>query len=381
MIYLDNAATSWPKPPEVLDAVTHFLQENGANPGRSGHRRSVEASRIVYAAREALCQLVNGPDPLRVVFGHNITDALNLALFGLLRSGDHVVTSSMEHNSVMRPLSILKLRGLEVSVVKCSSEGYLNPYEVEAAIRPDTRLLVINHGSNVTGTVQPLKEIGSISRKHNTLLLVDCAQTAGAFPIDMKDDAIDLLAFTGHKALLGLTGTGGLIIGERVDVDQLIPLKFGGTGSHSESELQPSFLPDKYESGTINAVGLAGLNAGVRWLLDCGLASVRAHEKELIDLLLDGLSSIPAITVYGGHATDNHVATVGFNVAGLQPSDVALQLDDNFEIMCRSGLHCAPAAHRTIGTFPIGCVRFSLGMFTSKTEIDAVLSAVNELRL
>ena len=263
MIYFDNAATSWPKPPCVTEAMVHFLQEVGANPGRSGHRLSVEAGRIVYAAREAVAELFHAPDPLRVVFGHNVTEALNLALHGLLRPGDHVITSSVEHNSVMRPLRALEQEGVELTVVPCSPEGCLDPADVQAAVRRNTTMIALNHASNVVGTLLPVAQVGRIARECDTLLLVDAAQTAGAYPIDVQADGIDLLAFTGHKSLYGPMGTGGLIVGERVNVRHMAPLKRGGTGSRSEHEAQPDFLPDLCESGTPNAVGLAGLHASL----------------------------------------------------------------------------------------------------------------------
>jgi selenocysteine lyase/cysteine desulfurase len=243
MIYFDNAATSWPKPPGVAEEMVRFLQDVGANPGRSGHSRSVEAARVVYAAREAIAELFNIADPLRVVLGANATEGLNLALSGLLRKGDHVITSSMEHNSVMRPLRALERSGITVTQIPCKSDGRIDPADAETAIRENTKLIVINHASNVVGTLQPIAEIGRIARKHDLLFLVDAAQSAGAYPIDMIADRIDLLAFTGHKALFGPTGTGGLVIGERVQLDGLEPLKRGGTGSLSEQEEQPDSSP------------------------------------------------------------------------------------------------------------------------------------------
>ena len=240
MIYFDNAATSWPKPPSVAEAMVHFLNEVGANPGRSAHRLSVEASRIVYDAREALAQLFNIPDPLRIVFGSNATEALNMALRGILRPGHHVITSSMEHNSVMRPLRALERQGVEVTVVQCSPEGFLDPAGMEAAVRPNTAMIALNHASNVVGTLLPVAEVGRIARRHGLLLLVDAAQTGGAYPIDVQADGIDLLGFTGHKSLYGPMGTGGLVIGERVDVARMEPLKRGGTGSRSEKEFTKS---------------------------------------------------------------------------------------------------------------------------------------------
>ncbi len=379
MIYFDNAATSWPKPPAVAKAMLHFLNEVGANPGRAAHRRAVESGRIVYEAREAVATLFNAPDPLRVVFGLNVTEALNLALWGYLRPGDHVITSSMEHNSVMRPLRALERAGIELTVMQCSPAGFLDPIDVEAAIRPNTVMVALNHGSNVLGSILPAAEVGQICRRRDLLLLVDAAQTGGAYPVNMQADRIDLLAFTGHKALCGPMGTGGLIVGERVDVARLRPLKRGGTGSNSELEEQPDFLPDMCESGTPNTVGLAGLAAGVQWVLGQGVAAIRAHEVELTQRLIGRLQAVAGVTVYGGLDPERQTATVSFNVAGKAPSEVGLRLDDEYGIMCRVGLHCAPAAHRTIGTFPDGTVRFGLSAFNTLDEVDAAVEAVAKL--
>ncbi len=382
MIYFDNAATSWPKPPGVAEAMVHFLNHVGANPGRSGHRLSLEAGRIVYEARELIAQLLNAPDPLRVVFGANATEALNLAMLGYLQPGDHVITSSMEHNSVMRPLRAMAAAdgrcdgAIELTVVPCSPEGFLDPADLEKALRPQTAMIVLNHGSNVCGSLLPVRQAGEIARRHGCLLLVDAAQTAGACPIDLEVDRIDLLAFTGHKALGGPMGTGGLIIGERVDLDRLTPLKCGGTGSRSEREVQPDFLPDMCESGTVNAVGLAGLAAGVRWVLDRGVEAIRQHEVELAQPLIDGLREIPGVAVYGGLDATRQTATISFNIAGLEPSEVGLRLDEEYDLMCRVGLHCAPAAHKTLGTFPKGAVRFGLSAFNTLEEVDMALQAV-----
>jgi len=379
IIYLDNAATSFPKPPQVVEAIVHFLTEIGANAGRSGHRLSIEAGRIVYETREALAELFNISDPLRIVFGHNVTEMINLVLTGFLRPGDHVVTSSMEHNSVMRPLRALEREGVEVSVVQCSREGFLDPADLEKALRPNTRLIVLNHASNVTGTILPVKEAGWIARQRGIFLLVDAAQTAGAYPIDAEADGIDFLAFTGHKGLFGPTGTGGLYIGPRVPLEELKPLKRGGTGSRSELEEQPDFLPDKYESGTQNAAGLAGLGAGVRFILERGVEEIRRHEMELTALLLEGLSSIERVKLYGPADLSMRVGIISFNIEGMEPSDVALALDVEFGIMCRPGLHCAPSAHRTIGTFPKGTVRFSVGFFNTKEDVEKAIEAVKKL--
>jgi cysteine desulfurase family protein len=385
MIYFDNAATSWPKPPGVAEAMTHFIDEVGANPGRAAHRQAIESGRIVYGAREAVCELFHAPDPLRLVWCKNVTEALNLALRGLLRPGDHVVTSSIEHNSMMRPLRALEGAperhpgGVEVTVVECSPSGVLDPVEVEAAIRPNTRMVALNHASNVVGTLLPVAEVGAICRERDLLLLVDAAQTGGAYPVDVQADKIDLLGFTGHKSLGGPMGTGGLIIGERVDEAQIDPLIRGGTGSRSEYEVQPDFLPDMCESGTPNVVGLAGLEAGVRWVLGRGVQAIRAHEVALTQTLIEGLRSIPGAIVYGTLDPELQMATVSFNIDGMVSSLVGLRLDDEYGIGCRVGLHCAPTAHKTLGTFPGGTVRFGLSAFNTAEEVEVALGAVRQL--
>jgi len=379
MVYFDNAATSWPKPPGVAEAMVRFLENVGANPGRAAHRRANEAGRIVYAAREAVCELFDAPDPLRLAWCKNVTEALNLALRGLLRAGDHVVTSSIEHNAVMRPLRALQRRGVELTIVPCSPAGVLDPQDVSRAIRPHTRLVVLNGASNVIGTLLPVREVGAICRRRGPLLVVDAAQTAGAFPIDVGQDGIDLLAFTGHKSLGGPMGTGGLIVGERVDERQIEPLLRGGTGSRSEHEEQPDFMPDRFESGTPNVPGLAGLEVGVRWVLEHGIEAIRTHEVALTGRLIEGLRRIPGVQVYGPMDPELQTATVSFNIAGIPPSEAGLRLDDEYGIMCRVGLHCSPAAHRTIGTFAQGTVRFGLSSFNTTAEIDEALSAVSAL--
>lgn len=376
MTYLDNAATSWPKPPEVAAAMAAFLTDVGANPGRSAHRRSLDSARIVEDAREAVADLVNAPNPLSVIFTANATEALNLALCGLLAPGDHVVTTGMEHNAVMRPLRALEADGVALTQVACGPDGTLLPSDVEAAITPRTRLIVATHASNVTGTLMPIADLGRIARAHGVLLLVDAAQTAGAYPIDVQADAIDLLAFTGHKALLGPMGTGGLVIGERVDVAAMRPLKRGGTGSRSESEEQPTFLPDKFEAGTPNVVGLAGLAAGVRWVLSRGVEQIRAHEQVLTATLLDSLHGIPGVRIVGPDDPARQVACVSFTLDGVVASDAAFEFDDRFDLACRVGLHCAPSAHRTLGTAPHGTIRFSLGALSTLDDVTAACEAV-----
>jgi len=378
VIYLDNAASSWPKPDETWQAMEHFMRHIGANPGRSGHRLSIEAGRILMDAREALAELFGIDDPLRLVFTRNATEALNLAICGILRPGDHCITSGMEHNSVMRPLRALEKKGVEITLTPCSSQGELDPQQIEKAIKANTKLVVITHASNVIGTLMPIDSIGKITRKHGVLLCIDAAQTAGAYPIDVKKMHIDLLAFTGHKALYGPQGTGGLYIREGLEAD-LEPLIRGGTGSRSEFQEQPDFLPDKCESGTPNTVGVAGLGAGARFILTQGVARIRAKERALTSMLIEGLGSIPGISVYGCGDAERQVAICSFNIAGLTPSEVTMELDEEYAIMSRPGLHCAPAAHQTIGTFPQGTARLSAGYFTIAEDIAVALEAVGKI--
>ncbi|MGI6207335.1 MAG: aminotransferase class V-fold PLP-dependent enzyme [Anaerolineae bacterium] len=376
MIYLDNAATSWPKPPEVAQAMCDFLERAGGNPGRSGHSLSIEAGRVVYRVREQVAELFSVADPLRVIFTLNATHALNLALKGLLRPGDHVVTTGVEHNAVMRPLRRLEAEGVQVTVVPCHSDGSLNPAAIREALRPATRLVTMTHASNVVGTILPVAEVAAIAHEGHALLLVDAAQTAGALPLDMGALGIDLLAFTGHKSLLGPPGTGGLILGPNVDPNALAPLIEGGTGSRSESEQQPPDLPDRYESGTPNGVGIAGLGAGIAWVQEQGVDTIRERERELVAALIEGLSQIPGVTVYGSKDPDRCVAVVSFTAEGHTVSEIGFRLDEEYGVLCRVGLHCAPAAHRTIGTFPSGTVRLSPGPFTSMSNIEATVAAV-----
>jgi cysteine desulfurase family protein len=318
-------------------------------------------------------------DSSRIVFTHNATESINLALKGLLKPGDHVITSSMEHNSVMRPLRDLEKKGVELSIVHCSEKGQLDPQEVGKKIRSSTRMVVLNHASNVTGTLLPIREVGQIARKHNLFFLVDAAQTAGAYPIDVEREGIDFLAFTGHKSLYGPQGTGGLVIGVRVNEKEMIPLKQGGTGSRSEFEEQPDFLPDRFESGTPNSVGIAGLLAGIQFVLEKGIEQIRNYEISLIQKLIDGLKEFPQIRLYGPEYGLDRTATLSFNVAHLSPSEVAFRLEREFGILCRPGLQCAPAAHRTIGTFPEGTVRFSLSYLNNEEHVDQALQAVSHL--
>lgn len=377
-IYFDNAATSWPKPEEVYRAVDDCLRNYGANPGRGGHRLSLQAGRMVLETRECLAFLFNVPDSSRLVFTANVTEAINLALKGLLNPGDHVVITSMEHNAVVRPLWGLKATRVEVTVVNCSPEGHLEPEAVERALRPNTRLVCVNHASNVVGTIQPIGEVGKITARHGVLFLVDCAQTAGVLPLDVQKMGIDLLAFTGHKGLLGPTGTGGLYIREGIE---LRPLKEGGTGSRSEMLTQPEEMPDRYESGTLNTTGLAGLGAGVKFILKEGLEKILQHERELTAQIIEGLRGIKGVVLYGPRRVEERTAVVSFNLKDQEASQVSFALDQVFNIATRAGLHCAPLAHQTIGTLEMGTVRVSPGYFNTTKEVEHFLSAVHYLAL
>lgn len=374
MIYLDNAATSRPKPLEVIDAMVNYMTEVCANSGRSGHRLAISASRIVYDTRSAIAKLFNIKDPLRVIFTLNATEGLNLAIKGLLHEHDHVITSSMEHNSVMRPLRAMERSGLEVTVVRCSPTGFLDPDLMMKAIKRNTKAIVVNHASNVTGSIAPVEKISEIAKEHGLIFILDAAQTAGCYPIDAQKIHSDLLIFTGHKSLYGPTGVGGIYINEGIDPE---PLKYGGTGSKSEEEYQPDFTPDKYESGTLNIVGIAGLGAGVNFILREGIESIRKREIKLTQKLIDGLSSIDGVILYGGVEAKKQLGIVSFNIEGYSPSEVGYYLDDKFDIMCRVGLHCAPCAHKTIGTFPEGTVRLSLGLLTTEDDINKAIDAIN----
>ena len=379
MIYFDNAATSWPKPDCVIAAMKDYMTNVGANPGRSGHRLSIEAGRIVYHARENIAELFKCEDPMRVIFCSNATDALNLGIRGLLRKGDHAVTGSMEHNSVMRPLRDLERVGIDITVVGSDGAGFLDPNDIREAVERKTKLIVINHASNVVGSIAPVREIGKIARDEGILFMTDTAQTAGCVPIDMKRDNIDLLAFTGHKGLMGPQGTGGLVIGDSVDIKDIGRMKSGGTGSRSEFEIHPDFLPDRYESGTMNTPGLAGLAAGVDFVLERSVDAIHEKNLSLSRRFLQGIRDIDGLNLYGGLNPKRQTSTFSFTVKNASNSDIGLLLDDEYDIMARVGLHCAPTAHRTIGTFPAGTVRFGMGYFNRAEEVNIAIEALGEL--
>ncbi len=373
-VYLDNAATSWPKPETVPQAVDHFMRQVGATPGRGGHRREEGAARMADEARSTLARLFHAPDPSGVVFTLNATQAINMALKGLLRPGDHVVTSSIEHNAMWRPLKALERRGIAVSAVACAPDGTLDPAAVEAALRANTRLIAMLHASNVLGTILPIAEVGQIARRHGIPCLVDAAQTAGAYPIDVEAMGVDLLAFAGHKGLNGPHGTGGLVVRPGLVLETWVE---GGSGIESEPETMPEALPLRLEAGTQNAAGIAGLLAGARFVLEQGVEHIRAHEMEMAALLIQALQDIPGLAILGPRELERRTAVVSVTVEGYAPEQLAAVLDQVFDVATRAGLHCAPQAHRTAGTLACGALRFSPGYFTTRDEIEYAAKALS----
>jgi cysteine desulfurase family protein len=383
MIYLDNAATSFPKPERMFREMEAFVRASGANPGRSGHRRALEAEAMIDETRRLLARLFGCPRPERIIFAMNATDALNIAIKGVLRPGDDVITSVLEHNSVSRPLNRLERDGvITLTRLPAGPDHVIDPGDVARAIKPSTRLVALTQASNVTGTIQPVAEIGKIVRERNALFLVDAAQSAGVVPIDVERDAIDLLAFTGHKALLGPTGTGGLVVGERA---QIAPWREGGTGGDSSSPIQPSEFPHHLEGGTPNIFGIAGLREGARILLERGVETVLPHERQLIAAFHRALKDPGRFKWYGadraivGRRGEGRVGLVGINLDGFAPAELAAVLDEQFDIAVRAGLHCAPYAHKHLGTFPQGTVRLSVGLQTTLEEMKQAAAALDEV--
>jgi cysteine desulfurase family protein len=378
IIYFDNAATSWPKPKKVIEAIRHYLEEVGGSPGRSGHRMSILASKLVEDTRESVSKIFNFYDTSRIIFTKNVTEALNIILFSLLQSGDHVITSSVEHNSVMRPLRYLEKNGVSVSMVDCYADCTLDPGEVLKKIKKNTKLVVLTHANNVTGTIIPINKIASITSEKNIPLLIDCAQTAGSIPIEINSQQFEncILAFTGHKSLFGPTGTGGMCIGKNIKIS---PLIFGGTGSRSDKDTQPTFLPDMLESGTINILGLVGLKAGIDFILDKGVSKIRKYEKKLVERFIKKIIEMDTIKVYGTKSSETQVGIVSFNINNITPSKVGLILDHKYAIMSRIGLHCNPNAHKIIRTFPDGTVRFGFSYFNKMEQIEKTILALKDL--
>jgi cysteine desulfurase / selenocysteine lyase len=375
-VYLDNAASSHPKPEAVYRAVDDALRNIGANPGRSGHKPAIKADQIIARTRSLLARFFDIEDPQRLVFTANATEAINLGLKGLLTAGDHVITSTMEHNSVVRPLRFLETQGVEFTFVPCSPQGVIGAEEVEKAIRKNTRLIIMTHASNVTGGLMPIREVAVLARRHGILFMVDAAQTAGLVPISVTGLGLDLLAAPGHKGLMGPQGTGFLYIGPGIS---LRPLKEGGTGSQSEIEIQPDFLPDRMESGTLNTPGLAGLGAGVDFLLQQGVKKIRQKEISLSRIIWSELGHNERIRCYGPERAEDRTSPLSFNIRSLNPSALASILDTAYDIAVRAGLHCAVQAHRTLGTFPEGTVRVSPGFFNTEKDIEFFLEGIRKI--
>ncbi|MFB3895195.1 MAG: aminotransferase class V-fold PLP-dependent enzyme [bacterium] len=375
MIYLNQAATSHPKPETVYQAVDRCLRgECGTNSRSNAHDA---ADYMVYQTREKLAKLFNIPYADRIVFTLNATEAINLALFGLLNPGDHVITTSMEHNAVTRALFYLQTH-LAVSVTKIPgyADGNFDPQEIKKAIQPKTKLIVMTHASNVTGTLYPIAEVGELAQDKVIYFMVDAAQTAGNVGLDVQKAGIDILAFPGHKGLFGPPGIGGIYVAKGIS---LRPLKYGGTGSHSDLASMPEMMPDKFESGTPNLPGIAGLHAGAEFILQTGLTRIQQHELELTEYFLEEAANINQFLLYGSKETKHRVATVSFNILGCDPMEVGHALQEIYGIVCRAGLHCSPDAHKTIGTFPAGTVRVSFGYFNTKQEIELLLSGLQQI--
>jgi len=375
-IYLDNAATSYPRPEPVYRAVDRTLREIGASPGRGGYRMALDSSRLIYDVREQLAEFFGVPDAARLVFTPSCTEALNLALFGLLVPGDRVVTTGMEHNAVSRPLQALAHRGVEVVKVAPDAAGRVAVADLQTACTDGTRMLVMTHASNVTGAIQPLAEIGPWCRQRGILVAVDAAQSAGLIEIDVERLGIDLLALAGHKGLFGPPGTGALYVREGLTLQ---PLVYGGTGSGSESLEPPEEMPERFEPGTQNSPGIAGLGAGLAFLREQGLETVAARKREQVRQLLAGLEAIPRVELFGPRDPGQHAGAISFVLRDQDPSETGFVLDQEFDIACRIGLHCAPDAHRSIGTFPTGTVRVSPGFATTPVEIDRFIDAIEDL--
>lgn len=377
MIYLDNAATTFPKPECVYEAMDKFLREKGANPGRAGHRMSVEAEQEIEKARFTVAGFLGVKSPERLVFTFNATDALNMGIKGLLCKGDHVITSKLEHNSVSRPLSGLEKQGaITVTRVENSDDGFISPDDIRKAVRLNTKLIVCTHSSNVLGTIQPIREIGEVARERDIVFMVDAAQTVGVCDIDVEEQHIDMLAFTGHKGPFGPTGSGGLYVGKNV---KLRAWREGGTGFEPESISQPDTLPFQLESGTPNSVGIVGLRTGIEFCIKEGIETIRQHERKLALRLVSALESDDRFGIYGNVDEDRKVGIVSINIKGLKSGEVGAILDNTFNIAVRPGLHCAPYTHQRIETFPEGTIRLSPGYFNTMEEIEETVSGLKKI--
>lgn len=376
MIYFDNAATSFPKPKRVYDKILEAMTEYGSNPGRSGHKMALESSRGIYETRSKVSKLFNIKDPMDLIFTFNCTQGLNMGIKGYLKPGDHVITTSMEHNSVLRPLIFLEKMGISHTIVQGDLMGNIDPLDIEKSIRPESKMIVTTHISNLTGTIMDIEAIGKIAKKHNLIYFLDGAQSAGLYDIDVEKMNIDMLAFPGHKSLLGPQGTGGLYIKKGLEMTEIFQ---GGTGSRSDSLDQPKMMPDKFESGTPNAPGIIGLGAGIDYIVEKGIKNIRKHEEDLSQHFIEEVEKIKEIKIYGPKTRKKHGPVVALNIGDRDSSEISYILDQDYNIAVRPGLHCAPLAHKTIGSFKQGAVRFSFGFKTSHEEIERGIQALRKI--
>lgn len=380
-IYLDNGATSFPKPPEVSDAVYEYMTKVGANINRGGYQSAYTLEGVVFETRELLKDMFGASDCKNVVFTKNVTESINVVLKGFLKPGDHVLCSSMEHNAVMRPLVQLEKQGVSFDRIPANDKGELDLSKVLSMIKPNTKAIVMTHASNLVGTINPIAEVGAIAHDYGIKMIVDSAQSAGVIPINMKEMNIDALCFTGHKSLLGPQGIGGFILDE--DMISLIePIISGGTGSISHSEEIPDFMPDRFEPGTMNLPGIVGLNAGLKWIDAAGMDNIAKHELGLTKRFIDGITPLEQaglVKIFGLRGTEGRVGVVSIQTLGIDCAEAAFRLDSEYGIMTRVGLHCAPSAHKTIGSFPTGTIRFSFGNFNTEEEVDTAIRALTEI--
>ena len=380
LIYLDNAATAWPKPENVYNFMIDFYRKYGVNPGRSGFDLAIEAGNILEELRVKMTKFFGGDNdtPERLCFGYNATDALNLIIQGILSPGDHVITTNLEHNSVIRPVNHQVCDNkVESTYIRFNSHGFIDPDDIKKAIKPNTKLVIVNHGSNVIGTIQPVAEIGRICHEKGVIFAIDSSQTAGVVPINMQEMNIDVLAFTGHKALMGSMGIGGLCVRKHLDMKQT---RSGGTGVDSMYPYHLERYPYRMEFGTPNMVGVAALTAGQEWINSEGIEKIYNHELKLAQRFVDGIRNIDGVTIYCADSLKNHLSTIAINIAGLDAKDVGIMLDVDYNIATRTGLHCAPLVHQQVGTLPLhGAVRFSIGAFNTEDHINKAITGVTEI--
>lgn len=376
MLYFDNAATTFPKPEVVYTSIMEAMRGYGANPGRSGHKLALKASRGIYDTRELICKIFNVKNPMNIILTFNATESLNIGIKGILKPGDHVITTSMEHNSVLRPIKYLEKFGIESTIIEADEKGRINVLDIEKSIKSNTKLIVNTHVSNLTGTIMPIEDIGRVARNNGIIYMVDAAQSAGVYDIDIEKMNIDILAFPGHKGLLGPQGTGGLYIREDLKLEGFMQ---GGTGSASHSLIQPDIFPDKFESGTANAPGIVGLGAGIKYILDRGINTIREYEESLTEHFIEEAKKIDGIKLYGPLNIKEQGAVVSLNIKDADSSEVSYILDQEYDIAVRPGLHCAPLAHKSIGTLEQGAVRFSFGIFNSHEEIELSIKALRDI--